>query len=185
MHTIRVATPSDIPTIATIHEMGWRHAYHFMPGEVLNNRDKAFRHQQWSNWFAQDKPNQDEVLYILENGERTIGFCMGKPNDDSMLIGAKGELHALYIDPICKTFGISLLAINALSKYLLERNLDPVCCWAFQENRIWRWYERLGFKRVIARNRQIANVDVPEFGLIHFEPEKLIKITERQLQAAS
>ncbi|GGF72960.1 hypothetical protein GCM10011332_28710 [Terasakiella brassicae] len=185
MLNIRVATQDDVADIAEIHEICWRHAYGFMPEEVLSNRDRSYRFQQWQRWFDEDRPNKNEALFVFEDDNKPVGFCMCKPNDDDMLIGAKGELHALYVLPQYRTFGVSYLAISTLSKYLVERGLAPLCCWAFQENKIWRWYERLGFKRMIARNRRINNVDVPEFGMVHFEPNKLIELTERQLQRAN
>jgi len=185
MLNIRVAQVNDIPEIANIHEIGWRNTYSFMPEAVLLNRDKNFRMQQWQNWFNEDRASQDEALYVFEENGKTVGFCMCKPNDDDMLIGARGELHALYVLPDVRTFGISFLAINTLSKFLLERNLAPLCCWAFQKNKIWRWYERLGFKRIIARNRRINNIEIPEYGLVHFEPNKLIDYTGQKLELAA
>lgn len=184
MLEIRAANPGDVADIADIHEVCWRDAYSFMPEEVLSNRNRNFRYEQWTNWFEEDRANQNEALFVFEHQEKPVGFCMCKPNDDDMLIGAKGELHALYVLPGYRTFGVSYLAISTLSKYLVARGYSPVCCWAFQKNRIWRWYERLGFKRMIARNRRINNVDLPEFGMVHFEPDKLIELTERQLQRA-
>jgi len=182
MLDIREANIGDIPTIAKIHEAAWRNTYSFMPQEVLDNRDKAYRENQWKQWFIEDKGNQNEALYVLENEDKTVGFCMGKPNDDEMLIGAQGELHAIYMLPDHRTFGVSYLAMSTLARHLVGRGFSSLCCWAFQENKIWRWYERLGFKRMIARNRRINNVDIPEFGMVHFEPMKLIELTERQLQ---
>ncbi len=181
MLDIRVAHKNDVPVIAEIHEVGWRHTYRFMPQEVLENRNRDFRADQWRRWFEENRAAQNEALYVFEDKGKPVGFCMCKPNDDDMLIGARGELHALYVLPEYRKFGISYLAIHTLSKYLVERGYSPLCCWAFQNNRIWKWYERLGFKRIIARNRRINNVDLPEFGLIHFEPEKLIETTGRFL----
>ncbi|MDV7340456.1 GNAT family N-acetyltransferase [Terasakiella sp. A23] len=182
MLTIRAACPQDINTIAHIHEVCWRDAYNFMPDEVLNKRDKNFRARQWQNWFNENKMDADEGLFVFEQENKTIGFCMCKPNQDDTLIGARGEIHALYVLPEARTFGVSYLAAYTLSKYLVERDLSPICCWAFQKNKIWRWYERLGFKKMIARNRRINNVDIPEYGMVHFEPSKLIDFSHQQLQ---
>lgn len=41
MLNIRVATQDDVADIAEIHEICWRHAYGFMPEEVLSNRDRS------------------------------------------------------------------------------------------------------------------------------------------------
>lgn len=185
MLTIRAALASDVPTIAEIHEICWRAAYKFMPDEVLNTRNKEFRQRQWEDWFRDNKAENNEGLFVFEQNNKTIGFCMCKPNQDDVLIGARGEIHALYVLPEARTFGVSYLAANTLSKYLLERDLAPICCWAFQKNRIWRWYERLGFKRIVARNRRINNIDIPEYGLVHFEPNKLIDFTSQHLEHAA
>jgi GNAT superfamily N-acetyltransferase len=181
MLTVRVANVNDIETIAIIHEVCWRNTYQFMPEEVLQNRDRNYRKTQWENWFKEDKANQDEALFVFEEEGKTVGFCMCKPNDDKMLIGAQGELHAIYVLPEHRKFGISYLAMYTLSKHLIDCGYSPLCLWTFQNNKIWRWYERLGFKKMIARNRRINNVDIPEFGMIHLEPLKLLELTERNM----
>lgn len=185
MLDIRVSSPGDVGKIATIHSVCWRDAYQFMPGEVLENRNEGFRQAQWQKWFDEKRFLQKEALFVLEDEGEVVGFCMCKPNTDPDLPQAGGELHALYILPEHRTFGASFLAAMTLTRFLVENDMAPVCLWAFQKNPIWKWYQRNGFKKMIERNRRINGIDIPEFGLVHFEPEKLIEKTRQQLATAA
>ncbi len=184
MLSTRVAKPIDVGTIAHIHAHTWKDAYSFMPNKVLQNRNETFRRHQWNNWFKEKKFSQHERLFVINNFDEPIGFCMCKPNSENILPNVQGELHAIYVLPEARAYGASLIGAIAMTSFLLEEGLSPICTWAFQENRIWKWYERQGFKREIARDRVINGVGVPEYGMVHYEPEQLIERCQLQLERA-
>lgn len=185
MLNVRVAKPTDVSTIAHIHAHTWKDAYKFMPDTVLNNRNEAFRRHQWNSWFREKKFSEHERLFVITNHGQPIGFCMCKPNLDSALPDVQGELHAVYVLPEARAYGASLIGAIAMTSFLLEEGLSPICTWAFQKNPIWKWYERQGFQRVIARDRVINGVGVPEFGMVHYQPEALIENCQRKFEQAT
>ncbi|WP_135081792.1 GNAT family N-acetyltransferase [Terasakiella sp. SH-1] len=186
MLSLRVSRATDIDAIATIHAHCWKEVYSFMPQEVLDNRDYRFRLQQWQNWFAEKKYEQNEGLFVMEAGHKVVGFCMCKPNTDPDIPQALGELHAQYMWPQYRASGTGYQVLQVLTAYLLAKKMTPMCCWAFAENEIWHWYERMGFEKVVSRNRVINGMELPEYGFIHNDPEGLMyRLTLRSIKSTT
>ena len=184
MHSIRVAKHQDITAIAEVHASCWKEVYSFMPSEVLENRNYEFRLNQWETWFSEKKSEQGEGLFVMEVAGNVVGFCMCKPNTDPDIPEALGELHAQYMYPQYRSSGTGYQVLQVLTAFLLAEKMTPMCCWAFQQNRIWQWYERMGFKKVVTRDRVINNMKLPEFGFIHTDPEGLMYHLTLRLIAA-
>ncbi|SCA57178.1 conserved hypothetical protein [Candidatus Terasakiella magnetica] len=184
MLLIRVSRPTDIEAIARVHADCWKEVYSFMPDEVLANRDYSFRLKQWKNWFEQKKYEQNEGLFVMEYDKKVVGFCMCKSNLDMDIPEALGEYHAQYMYPQYRASGTGYQVLHVLTAYMLSKKMAPMCCWAFEQNKIWHWYERMGFERVIKRNRKINGIDLPEYGFVHHDPEGLMyHLTLRSIAA--
>jgi len=184
MLSLRVSNFSDICEIASIHASCWKEVYSFMPEEVLLNRNYDFRLLQWQDWFKQKKYDQNEGLFTIEFHGKIVGFCQCKPNIDNDIPDALGELHAQYVLPEFRAQGTGYQVLQVLTSYLVAKKMTPMCCWAFQNNKIWHWYERMGFERVVARNRIISGLELPEYGFIHRDPEYLLHQLTLRLNAA-
>jgi GNAT superfamily N-acetyltransferase len=184
MLNIRVSRPRDVEDIAAVHATCWKDVYAFMPQEVLKSRDYSFRLKQWKNWYAEKRFDQGEGLFVMEYGKRIVGFCMCKPNLDPDIPQAKGEYHAQYVLPQYRARGTGYQVLQVLTAYLLSEKMSPMCCWAFQDNTIWQWYQRMGFEKVIARDRIINDIAVPEYGFLHRDPEGLLYDLTMRLIAA-
>ncbi len=179
MISIRQAVPSDVLRIAEIHEYCWRETYHFMPSEVLDNRDAKYREAQWEKWFA-DKP-EGENLYIIKAGWKTVGFCCCKPCDDQDAPKHSGELHAAYTLPEYRGGVIGPLVIVEMGKFLLGEGYESLIIWAFKENQARIWYGQIGFQEFIRRDRIIAGHGVPEIGYVCNDTDVLMTRLSRQL----
>lgn len=184
MLTMRVSRPSDVQAISLIHAECWKEVYSFMPRKVLEDRNYDFRLQQWQDWFAEKRFDMNEGLFVMEYNGRVVGFCMCKPNIDPDIPQAQGELHAQYMLPKYRQSGTGYQVLQVLTAYLLAKKMTPMCCWAFQKNKIWQWYERMGFEKVVTRDRIINGMALPEYGFIHNDPEGLLYNLTLRLNAA-
>ncbi|WP_417783343.1 GNAT family N-acetyltransferase [Terasakiella pusilla] len=184
MLNIRASRPSDVQSIALIHAECWKDTYSFMPKEVLDDRDYNFRLSQWQKWYNEKRYEHKEGLFVMEHQRRVVGFCMCKPNNDDAIPYAQGELHAQYVLPKYRARGTGYQVLRVLTGYLLENNMSPMCCWAFQNNKIWQWYERMGFEKVVSRDRILNGIAVPEYGFIHNDPKGLLYGLSQHLDAA-
>lgn len=176
----RPANMLDSRDISKIHAFCWRETYHFMPSEVLEVRCENYRLRQWDAWFR--NPNPEEQLFKILAGDKIVGFCFCKENEDVDLPLARGELHAGYVLPEYRGGIVGPLAISVMAKFLRSQNLSPISLWAFKENRIRLWYAQLGFRKVVTRDRVIAGHAIPEFGYVHPDVNQLIDHVDKFIQ---
>lgn len=170
---IELAKVEDLRKICHIHISCWKEVYHFIPDKVHKARTWKIRYLQWLRVLEEKKPGT--ALFVLKHSTgEVVGFCYCAPNDDNDL-DAASELHAAYILPEFRGGVTGPLMMFTMVKFLLERNLTPIGLWAFDENKIQRWYQMLGFKRSIRRDRIIESTSIPESGFVCPEPEKLLR----------
>jgi hypothetical protein len=160
---IRSAKNTDIDAITDIHVSSWREVYRFMPDAVLDKRGRDYRKTQWQTWF-QDPPD-GEATFVLEGGDRVVGFAQAKPNRDPD-IDAEGEFHACYILPAYRGGVAGPLAMMALAVHLQEHDFFPACIWAFRKNKHRLIYNQIGCKPTIFRDRIIEGTALPEIGYL-------------------
>ncbi len=103
-----------------------------------------------------------------------IGFGYCEPNKDKAL-DAAGELQAAYVLPEYRGGVTGPLIISTMARYLISQNITTMGCWAFDQNKIQRWYRMLGFVRSVRRDRIIEDIAIPESGFVYPDPLKLIK----------
>lgn len=169
---IELAKEEDLGKICEIHISCWQEVYHFIPDKVHKARTWKVRYLQWLRVLKEQKPGT--ALFVLkQNTGEVVGFCFCAPNEDCDL-NAASELHAAYILPEFRGGITGPLMMSTMVKFLMERDLTPIGLWAFDENKIQRWYQMLGFKRSIRRDRVIENTYIPESGFVCLEPDKLL-----------
>lgn len=168
---IRAAILSDVESIADIHVTCWREVYDFMPAEVHQLRDRDYRLRQWETWFKTPPPG--EAIFVLESGDRVVGFAVAKPNEDPA-IDCRGDFHACYILPEFRGGVSGPLSMMALALFLKDNGLWPACVWAFKHNKYKRIYPAIGCKVMVFRDRVIGGHALPEIGYLAPEYDTLM-----------
>ncbi len=143
-----------------------------MPSAVHEARSAHFRLIQWKE-VLKTQESGAALFALRTNDGEIVGFAYCEPNKDKDL-DVKGELKAAYIMPEYRGGVSGPLLASAMVRYLLRHNIRTMGCWAFDQNKVQRWYRLLGFKRVIRRNRIIENVAIPESGFVYPDPIKLL-----------
>lgn len=142
-----------------------------MPGDLLENRNSAFRRLQWAEWFAY--PGKNEDLAVLVGGDKVVGFSFCKENSDPDA-PALGEMHACYIDPAWRGGHTGPLMFIRMMEFLEETHLTPIVIWAFKQNPHRRWYSMMGWKSFLERDREISGYKIPEVGYLCEDIEPVV-----------
>ncbi len=170
---IEVAKKHNLSTTTDIHIKCWSEVYSFIPDKFHNARTYEYRLRQWQEIYI--KKEYGSALFVLRSPSgKVVGFCYCMQNKD-MDIDAKSELHAAYILPEWRGGISGPLMMQVMVQYLLHLKLSPICLWAFDNNPIQRWYQMMGWKKVVRRNRTIEGIDIPESGFICPKPDKLLR----------
>lgn len=180
--SIRNGIYSDVHAISEIHCLCWREVYSFMPEEVFRARSKAYRREQWENWF-EERPEGD-TLIVLTSDETVVGFALSKPNTDPD-IHAQGEMHAGYVLPDFRGGLSGPAMMKALATNMANLGQWPACIWAFKENPHRRFYTALGWHPVVHRDRVIAGQAIPEVGYTSPDYKALNARLDRMLVSAA
>jgi GNAT superfamily N-acetyltransferase len=141
--TIRLAVPSDAPTIARLHAASWQTAYRgilrddFLDGPLLSNR-----HDLWSVRFS-GSPAADQIVVVDDcEGEIQAFACAFLDADPEW--GAL--LDNLHVTPNLKGKGLGRCLLSEIARRVLQqRAASRLHLWAYEQNLgARRFYERLG-----------------------------------------
>lgn len=173
------AKEEDIKKIVDIHVSCWKEVYKFIPENVHKVRTRKFRFNQWKKVLRIKK--LETGLFVLKTDLNVVvGFCYCAPNIDKDLEAAS-ELHAAYILPEFRGGITGPLMMVTMVEFLLKQDLHPIGLWAFDQNKIQRWYRLIGFQRTVRRDRIIENVAIPESGFVCPDPYRLLDRMYRKL----
>ncbi|SDG80888.1 L-amino acid N-acyltransferase YncA [Lentzea fradiae] len=132
--TVRPATPSDAPAMASVHVRTWQTAYRGqLPDDVLANLSVDDRTAQWERLIPRGN------VWVAEHDGEVAGFAFAGPSRDD---DAPFELYAIYVLDSAQGTGLG----TALAKAALGSEPD-VIVWALDTNtRARHFYERIGFR---------------------------------------
>ena len=172
MYSIHHAGQEDVADIAKIHVACWADTYKFMPQELLDKRDISTRHTQWSREIADKNPGSQlfKVCFIDE----IIGFGFAKISEDRRIPIGAGELHAGYILANHRRSAAGPLIMAAMAAHHINNGVSTLSLCVFKQNRVGITYRALGWQQVFEGDRNICGHMLPEFGMIHKDPDGLI-----------
>jgi ribosomal protein S18 acetylase RimI-like enzyme len=140
MHSIRTATPADIPAIQRIAEITWWHTYaDILPAAQLDYMLNAIYSTQalencWENG------SQTFILLTDEHGQQ--GFAAFGSKSDSPKIY---KLHKLYVMPDNHGKGYGKTLIEEVKKRIIKPGENFLDLNVNRYNPAKRFYEKLGF----------------------------------------
>ena len=134
---IRPATPSDFPTIATIHAQSWQDTYaDVLSADYLTSQVFIDFKQYW----LEIAMRIEGVILVAEDGESggIIGFiaiwCQPDPLIDN-----------LHIKSASRSRGVGTALMKAAAQKLIQQDHKTAYLWVVAKNvRAIRFYERLG-----------------------------------------
>jgi GNAT superfamily N-acetyltransferase len=135
-----VAQAADAPEIARVHVQAWRESYReLMPAAMLASLSAARSAAMWTEIIA-----SKAIVQVVETPAGIVGFGSGSTARDALL-GATGEITAIYLLDHAKRRGTGRLLFTSLLRALASRGHASAGLWVLIDNHgTRRFYEALG-----------------------------------------
>lgn len=161
MPVIRVALPTDVNGIASVHVASWRSTYPGMiPASILSGLSIDRRRQQWEAFFEQNDTSR--CLFVAEEDGRITGFAAGGPQRDEDFPAYDGELYAIYLLADTQRQGIGRHLTQAVANHLLHHGFESMLTWVIRGNPARHFYERMGGTQIGEKPLQMGGETVVE-----------------------
>jgi GNAT superfamily N-acetyltransferase len=159
---IRLASPSDAPTIASIHVRCWQYAYQdIVPDAVLNNLSVAAHEQLWRH--SLEAPSPQRRTWIAHGESTILGFCSTGESADDDATTEIAEVGAIYLEPNRIGTGVGRALFAHAVQDLRHRAFLTATLWVFRDNlRARRFYEVAGWRPDAERIRPRGDAEVAE-----------------------
>ncbi|WP_404334567.1 GNAT family N-acetyltransferase [Planococcus rifietoensis] len=155
---IRRARVSDAQGIAKVHVDSWISTYrNIVPDAYLDGLKYEERERLW------ERNLQHSTAFVAENetGE-VIGFVDAGKERSGDYPDIGGEVYSIYILKAYQGQGVGKLLIQAVSKELLDCDIQSMLVWVLKENQSSGFYEKLGGKVIDEKYITIAGKQIPE-----------------------
>jgi ribosomal protein S18 acetylase RimI-like enzyme len=154
-HTrLRLATPADVPGLASVFVSAWRAGY---PGIVDQAVLDALDEAEIADWLRNLMLSNGPTTWLVESAEGAI-LAFSRHGEDP-LDSRRGHIYSLYVSPVMSGFGIGKALLGYDLQLLAERGLETVTLWVFEQNQVARHlYTTFGFAPDGARRVE------PEYG---------------------
>ena len=153
---IRAATPADAEPIARVHVQAWRESYRgLMPDALLAALSINRSARMWTEVLA-----SEAIVHVVEAPTGVVGFGSAGAAR-SALLGATGEITALYLFDHVKRRGIGRTLFTSLMRALAGRGHTSAGLWVLIDNHgTRRFYEALGGRagEIITTHRDDADL---------------------------
>jgi ribosomal protein S18 acetylase RimI-like enzyme len=177
MHSIRIASESDLQTVAEIHISSWQDAYKgVIPAALLADRSVEGSLAGWRSTFAKYPAN----ITVATSPEGVIrGFCCAGPVvDASTNAPFEFQIYGLHVSPHFRRQGVgAVLLRDALARAKDREAMNSAIVWTLQDLQLSRkFYEREGGTLVKSGVWSIGEMAFPEvaYGWTNLGQEKRI-----------
>lgn len=149
-HTIRLATTSDAPALATLAERTFRDT--FAATNTPENMDEHCRRSFGEEVQAAEIRNPNIITLVAESNGCLVGYAQLRPGADApgCVPGCKpAEIHRLYVAAEFHGKGLAQALISASNSALGERSCDVAWLGVWEQNpRAISFYRKCGFVEV-------------------------------------
>ena len=144
--SIRPATVEDAAGIARIHVDSWRFAYHgLLPQEGLDGLSVEARTRFWEQAVTHPLPRAVTLVSVRDG--QVLGFCSCGPSLDPNATETRGQVAAIYVDPVSSRQGIGRLLMDAALDHLRDQGFADAELWVMRGNAIGiGFYEGYGWR---------------------------------------
>jgi len=164
---LRLGTPGDAPSLASVFVSAWRAGY---AGIVEQSVLDALDEHDVADWLGTLISSNGQTTWVVESasGELLAFSREGEDPADSR----RGHIYSLYVAPGANGRGIARTLLDHDLRMLAERGLGTVTLWVFEENQAARnLYASFGFVPDGAR-RVEPQYGAEEIRLRRTEPRK-------------
>lgn len=132
--SIRRARPSDAEGLCLVHDAAWREAYRgIIPGAILERMISRRGPDWWRDQTVRGARAIRRKVLVLEIGQRVGGYVIYGPNRN-MSLPQRGEIDALYVDPVCHGLGLGGRIFRAARRDLSTQGMSPTIVWCLDSN---------------------------------------------------
>ena len=161
--TIRPAVPDDAEPIAAVHVESWRDTYRgIIPDAFLDGLTVEGRARSW-RWTVANL-NENEVLFVAEDGGRIIGFSNGGKNRNSEYPHG-GEVYAIYLLKAYHGLGIGKRLFTAVTESLERSGYDSFMLWVLKDNPTLGFYQAMGGRVIGEKEIEIGGEKLIELAV--------------------
>ena len=115
---LRAATSTHSAVVAAFHHAVWQASFRELaPLDVQERLDHAHRLTKWTKALSQ--PRQDQLVLLAEQAGKVVGMGAASAPSSSAL-GDRGEIFAVYVDPLCQGKGFGTRLMSALAQHLRD-----------------------------------------------------------------
>lgn len=132
--SIRRARPSDAGGLSIVHDAAWREAYQgIIPGVALERMITKRGPDWWRRISSHGAGPGVRQILVLEIGDQIGGYVIYGPNR-TLSLPQRGEIDALYLDPVCQGLGLGRRLFRAARRDLSGRTLGSTIIWCLDAN---------------------------------------------------
>ncbi|HVR31912.1 MAG TPA: GNAT family N-acetyltransferase [Acidimicrobiia bacterium] len=156
----RSASPSDTPSIASLHVRSFVATYDHLP----ETRRAAGEHEgEWEAVWSRrlGVASDDHTTLVATTGNEIVGFVYigpsPDPDDDPRRVG---QILSIHVDPASTGRGVGRALMAEAIRTLRTDGYRTASLWVVDTNtRAKDFYERLGWQHDGARNTQRLSID--------------------------
>lgn len=132
--SIRRARPSDSDGLSIVHDAAWREAYQgIIPGVGIERALSLRGPEWWRKRAARVTGHAGRQILVLEIGDQIGGYAIYGPNR-TLSLSQRGEIDALYLDPVCHGLGFGRRLFRAARRDLAGQSLGSTIIWCLDAN---------------------------------------------------
>lgn len=132
--SIRRARPSDAEGLSVVHDASWREAYQgIIPGVALERMIAQRGPDWWRQRASRGNRRGSRQILVLEIGDLIGGYAIYGPNR-TLSLPQRGEIDALYLDPVCYGLGLGRRLFRAARQDMARRALGSTIIWCLDDN---------------------------------------------------
>jgi len=168
---IRKALASDAKAIAKVHVDSWMTTYrNIVPDSYLDGLKYEDREKLWN-----ENLKKCTVFVAETEAGEVIGFADGGNERSGDYPGIEGEVYAIYILESYQGQNIGKRLMQAISKELLNMDMQSMLVWVLKENLSSGFYEKLGGKVINEKYITIAGKQIPELAYEWRDVRRILK----------
>ena len=139
---IRLATASDVESIAKVHVATWRTAYEgIIDASYLAGLSEERRASMWREVIKSRRP-REHVYVAVDSADKVLGFVSGGAARDGH--GVDGEVYAIYVLKEVQQAGLGRKLLARSFARLQADGFSGAMLWVLEKNPSAAFYKKMG-----------------------------------------
>jgi GNAT superfamily N-acetyltransferase len=139
--SVRLAWPSEAPSISAVQRRGWLGLPAPLAESLLAEVDEPAMVGAWEQVIARPADARQRVLVAVGENGRLVGFATTGPSDDpDAEAGADGEVDQFWVDPPAQRRGHGSRLLNACADTLRADGFTHARWWVLTSDVVLRGF---------------------------------------------